>query len=382
MCSAWYLLRPRLGRRRHRTRNKAAEAAFEPLSPNSEMFNCSATNLKKSSSMHRPRSRSSASTHKSFLAASLAAIMSLLLILSESLASPASGANANSSSQSSIQFTLPVYSVSIPENSVGRVFAVPSRHPSGAKMGVDLSALRDSPPDLRVRFRVRSGDPQGLFKAEAERVGDFVFLVLRTRTSAKEVLNRERRDSYKLDVRARVRSKGRRRPRSRSRRSHYHRRRWRRASSSMDARATVLVEVTDTNDLDPFFQPSRYSFTAAEDAPLHSSVGRVRATDADLGVNGEVYYSIVVPSSNGEEGEDGSDRFFSVDASSGIVRVARPLDFRERPRHSLTVAAADRGAKPAYAARQADTAHVTIQVKQVSRIHISPKKTLQDFEFI
>ena len=54
--------------------------------------------------------------------------------------------------------------------------------------------------NLAVRFRIKSGDPEGFFKAEAQRVGDFVFLSLRTRSSNLNVLNRERTPRYRLEV--------------------------------------------------------------------------------------------------------------------------------------------------------------------------------------
>jgi hypothetical protein len=64
-------------------------------------------------------------------------------------------------------------------------------------------------------------------------------------------------------------------------------------SFSPSSRCTVIVHVTDTNDLDPFFSPSSYSFDLNEDSRIHTSVGRVNADDADSGVNGEIYYSIM-----------------------------------------------------------------------------------------
>ena len=263
----------------------------------------------------------------------------LLVLLS---ASPSSSSSSSSNSSSFLQFTHPKYHVSIPENSVGRVVAIPDVK-MGIKLGPDASSN-----DVQVRFRIKSGDPDGFFKAESERVGDFVFLVLRTRTSTRDVLNRERTDAYDLDVRARIKRPG---HKSRTRRD---RRKNKKTLLEPEPRCAVHVTVTDTNDLDPFFAPSRYSFVADEDAPLHSAVGRVRATDADAGVNGAVYYSVV--------GEPGP---FAVDPVTGDVVVTRPLDFKARPRHTLTLAARDRGAKPAYAVRRADTAEVHIQVKQV-----------------
>ncbi len=244
---------------------------------------------------------------------------------------------------------------------MGRIFAIPEQH-GQAKMGLQLPESLTSDDDLKIRFRIRSGDPDGFFKAESHRVGDFVFLVLRTRTNSRDVLNRERRDKYVLDVRARIRRRDRRRDRRRASKKSL--------NTEQEPRVKVRVLVTDTNDLDPFFQPSHYSFTVDEDAPLHSSVGRIRATDADLGVNGQIYYSMLgstddnsLDHSDGDN--DDATSHFAVDPVSGNVFVTRQLDFKMRPRYSLSVAAQDRGAKPAYAARQADTARVDIQVKQV-----------------
>ena len=95
---------------------------------------------------------------------------------------------------------------------------------------------------IHVKFKIRSGDPEEFFKAEAEVVGDFVFLMVRTRSNKADVLNRERVDSYDLEVVARVRSSSDRKVRFRA----------------PLAKTTVRVRVTDTNDLGPFFQPSKY----------------------------------------------------------------------------------------------------------------------------
>lgn len=196
--------------------------------------------------------------------------------------------------------------------------------------------------DLNIRFKIRSGDPEGFFKAESERVGDFVFLVLRLRTNNLNVLNRERTPDYRLDIRTRVRRKDKSR------------------IKVPESKCSVHVRVTDTNDLDPFFQPSTYTFAVEEDTPLHRSIGRVQAEDADSGINGEIYYSLMSES-----------KMFAVDPVSGELSLTRPLDYKAGPRHQLTVAAQDRGAKPTYAVRQADTASVTVNVVQVSNFEFN-----------
>lgn len=148
-----------------------------------------------------------------------------------------------------LAFTQEAYDVVIPENSLGKVYAVPTD--LSTKMGIPLPTETD--PSLIVRFRIKSGDDDGFFKAEAETVGNFVFLLIRTRTNNMDVLNRERRDVYELDIRTRVRngSSG------------------RRLKTASEASTIVRVRVKDVNDLDPFFQPSKYAFVVPEDTPLH-----------------------------------------------------------------------------------------------------------------
>jgi len=58
------------------------------------------------------------------------------------------------------------------------------------------------------------------------------------------------------------------------------------------ATTTVLVTVTDINDNNPVFTaPQPIEFRVRENL-ANELVGTVRATDADLGANGQVSYSI------------------------------------------------------------------------------------------
>jgi len=177
--------------------------------------------------------------------------------------------------RTNLAFTQESYNVVIPENSIGKVYAVPSD--LNTKMGISLSENSgisgENFDKLSIRFRIRSGDTDGFFKAEAEKIGDFVFLLIRTKTNNMDVLNRERRDSYELEIRTRVRDKENRRIKF----------------ASEEASTIVRVQVKDVNDLDPFFQPSSYAFMVPEDTPLHQSVGQVHADDADEGINGDNY---------------------------------------------------------------------------------------------
>lgn len=102
------------------------------------------------------------------------------------------------------------------------------------------------------------------------------------------------------------------------------------SGEQLEADTAVAITVTDVNDLSPLFYPTEYDALVPEDAPAHASVARVAAEDADLGLNGEIYYSLERP----------TDRF-AVHPTSGVVTITRPLSAAE-PRHELAVLARDR----------------------------------------
>lgn len=73
---------------------------------------------------------------------------------------------------------------------------------------------------------------------------------------------------------------------------------------------SILVE--DQNDNDPRFSQTRYSTTLAEDAAPGTLVLTVQATDADLGANGRVTYSLA----------NESHWLFRIDNRSGAITTA------------------------------------------------------------
>ena len=256
---------------------------------------------------------------------------------------------------SSLTFTRSEYQASIPENSLGRVYVIPTAE--SERMGLSF-ANETIAKKLNVKFKIKGGDPDDMFKAESELVGDFVFLMIRIKTSNKVHLNRERKSHYSLEIVSRMKEKG---PGKK-----------RRLRSPL-AKTVVKVRVTDTNDLDPFFQSSTYTFNVPEDTPLHTSIGKVTAEDADEGINGEIYYSIIrhaSPSQNSRNSNHptstSEENIFAVDPVSGVLSLTRPLNFRDKSQHQLTIVAQDRGPKSTFTTRHADTAKITIHVKQVN----------------
>lgn len=220
-----------------------------------------------------------------------------------------------------------VYNVSIRENSVGKTYAV--QPTNEARMGIS------SAPDIDIKYRIIAGDKDKLFKAEERTVGDFTFLAIRTRTG-NVVLNREKIDSYHLKVRA-----------TGTRRDY-------KAKIVQEDECIVNVIVLDTNDLSPLFYPNEYAITVPEDMALHQNIVKVMAEDADLGINGEIYYSFL------EETD-----WFSVHPTSGVISLTRPLKYIEKSFHELIVIANDRGTSPSNRHSQPSKAKVKIRVKQV-----------------
>ncbi|NXP78781.1 CAD23 protein, partial [Ramphastos sulfuratus] len=95
--------------------------------------------------------------------------------------------------------------------------------------------------------------------------------------------------------------------------------------------ATVFVTVLDVNDNRPIFLQSSYEVSVPEDIPAASSIVQVKATDADEGINGRVWYRIV----KGNE-----HNHFRINPSTGLVmRGVRPLDREQNSSHVLEVEA-------------------------------------------
>ncbi|NXK98195.1 PCD23 protein, partial [Formicarius rufipectus] len=103
---------------------------------------------------------------------------------------------------------------------------------------------------------------------------------------------------------------------------------WDGGSPRRRGRLRVSVRVLDENDNAPTFSRSEYRARLREDAPPGTSVCRLRATDPDLGANGEVRYGI-------NRRQSDPDGYFAVEERSGVLRLRRPLDREERSLHRL-----------------------------------------------
>ncbi|CAL8286262.1 unnamed protein product [Arctogadus glacialis] len=220
-----------------------------------------------------------------------------------------------------MQFTHSVYNTTIYENSAAKTFLE-----SHAKMGIYIAD-----PAWEIRYKIVAGDNENLFKAEEYLLGDFSFLRIRTKGGSTAILNREVRDHYVLTVKATERG------------------------TDLEARARVKVQVLDTNDLRPLFSPTSYSISLLENTAIRTSVAKVTATDADIGTNGEYYYSFT----------DWTD-MFAVHPTSGVVTLTGKLDYSETKLYELEILAVDRGMKLYGSSGFSSMAKLTVRIEQAN----------------
>ncbi|XP_068572025.1 protocadherin Fat 3 [Cebidichthys violaceus] len=218
-------------------------------------------------------------------------------------------------------FTQPAYNTSIFENSAARTYTS-----SDVKIGIILGP----PRSLNIKYTVESGDSEGIFQAEEFVMGDFCFLRIRTNGGSGATLNREVQDNYTLTVKAS-------------------------AHGGLEALATVYIKVLDTNDLRPLFSPTSYSFIVSESAPLGASIGRVTATDADVGSNGEFYYFF-----------KNRIELFAVHPTSGVITLTGRPRLEKQDRFELEVQVVDRGMKLYGNNGISSTARLVLTVERVN----------------
>lgn len=126
-------------------------------------------------------------------------------------------------------------------------------------------------------------------------------------------------------------------------------------NSNAEARTKVRVQVLDTNDLRPLFSPTSYSVSLPENTAIRTSIARVSATDADIGTNGEFYYSF----------KDRTD-MFAIHPSSGAVVLTGRLDYLETKLYEMEILAVDRGMKLYGSSGISSMAKLTVHVEQAN----------------
>lgn len=100
----------------------------------------------------------------------------------------------------------------------------------------------------------------------------------------------------------------------------------------LSSQVNIKIEVTQDNLFTPHFFDDFIAFSVPENLPLGSVIGKIHAQDQDTGLSGLVFYSI----------QDGNaDGLFYVEHLSGLIKLAKSLDFEKVEIHHILIDAKD-----------------------------------------
>ncbi|XP_065128485.1 cadherin-22 [Paramisgurnus dabryanus] len=106
---------------------------------------------------------------------------------------------------------------------------------------------------------------------------------------------------------------------------------------------TVTIVITDVNDNPPRFPQKMYQFSVSEGADVGTPVGRVIATDADMGENTDMSYLI--------KDEEGGELFkvsTDSDTQEAVITIKKLLDFESKRTHNVVVEAINKHVDPRF----------------------------------
>ncbi|XP_038573114.1 cadherin-6 [Micropterus salmoides] len=123
----------------------------------------------------------------------------------------------------------------------------------------------------------------------------------------------------------------------------------------------VNITLTDVNDNPPRFIQSIYQFRVPESSQSGTPVGRIKATDRDIGKNAEMYFTIV-----SGDGLDIFDISTDKDTQEGVITVSKPLDYERKPSYTVEIQVQNTQVDPRFmSAGSKDMATVRIGVEDV-----------------
>nr|XP_012612408.1 cadherin EGF LAG seven-pass G-type receptor 1 isoform X1 [Microcebus murinus] len=228
------------------------------------------------------------------------------------------GAGGNTSPQ----FPLPSYQVSVPEN-----------EPAGTEV-IELSA---HDPDEGEAGRL-SYQMEALFDERSN--GYFLIDSATGAVSTARALDRETKDTHVLKVSAVDHGSPRR-----------------------SAATYLTVTVSDTNDHSPVFEQSEYRERVRENLEVGYEVLTIRATDGDAPSNANMRYRLL----------QGAGGVFEIDARSGVVRTRAAVDREVAAEHQLLVEANDQGRNPGPLSATA-TVHIAVEDENDNYPQFSEKR--------
>ncbi|XP_029797054.1 protocadherin beta-13-like [Suricata suricatta] len=98
----------------------------------------------------------------------------------------------------------------------------------------------------------------------------------------------------------------------------------------------INIEVMDVNDNAPKFEQPLYRVQVSEDSPIGFLIVTVSATDADIGVHGEISYSLF-------QASEEICKTFEINPMTGEIRLKKQLDFERIQFYEVNIEARDAG---------------------------------------
>lgn len=119
---------------------------------------------------------------------------------------------------------------------------------------------------------------------------------------------------------------------------------WDKGNPPRSGSTLIHVRIQDSNDNSPAFEDSTPTVELPEDTARGTTIIRLKASDPDQGVNGEVVYSL------SKHTQPEVQRLVAVDPQTAAVILKAPLDYEVQSSYEVVVEARDRGpnAIPAY----------------------------------
>uniref|UniRef100_A0A673ZTZ2 Protocadherin-16 n=1 Tax=Salmo trutta TaxID=8032 RepID=A0A673ZTZ2_SALTR len=176
----------------------------------------------------------------------------------------------------------------------------------GTEVGIVQAISKNGVPSKDILYSISSGDPAGYFTVDPESGA--------LRTSLP--LDHEAQPSLTLELQARS------------------------GSPPAFGQTHVHITIQDINDNTPVFLPSSSeSLLLPEHTGMGTMVYRVQAQDRDSGINGQVTFDLSSTATS-----SGGQRTFSMERSTGEIRLVGEMSYDVTPRYDLTVTAKDGGA--------------------------------------
>ncbi|XP_063779469.1 cadherin-7 [Pseudophryne corroboree] len=186
-------------------------------------------------------------------------------------------------------------------------FYVPESLPVGSTVTKIKAADADIGLNAEMEYKIVDGDGHGAFKISVDKDTQEGIIAIQ------KELDYETKTSYILRIEAS---------------NKYVDNRFLSVGPFMDT-TTVKITVEDVDE-PPVFSQQLYTMVESEAAKIGTSIGAVTAHDPDS-TNSPVRYSI--------DRNTDLERYFNIDATSGLITIAKPLDRETNAVHNITVLA-------------------------------------------